>query len=249
MKNYKLSDEKRIAEELKYFFVSSVKQIVDSIQIVKYENLFQESPALTFNSDILSINTLKDMLKLLNNKKDHHHYVSVKLFVENFDILGNPLYELINKSLRSGIFPNDLKESCIVPVQKIKNTKDPLEIRPVNMLMTISKIIEKIVQYQLNKYFEDNDLLKETQSGFRHKHRYESVLNLVITQWKTKVANKKFMVAVFLDLKRAFETINREILLLKLNKYDVRGTELKWFKSYRQNRKQRTKWGNIFHQQ
>lgn len=112
------------------------------------------------------------------------------------------------------------------------------------MLSSISKIMEKIVQNQLSKYFEDNNLLHETQSGFRKNHCCESLLNLVVSQWKMEVAEKKCVIAVFIDLKRAFETINRNILLQKLEKYGVKGIELQWFQSYLSNRSQRTKCGN-----
>lgn len=105
--------------------------------------------------------------------------------------------------------------------------------------------MEKIVQNQLNKYFEKYNLLYETQSGFRKNHSCESLLNLVVSQWKMEIARKNCIIAVFIDLKRAFETVNRDILMQKLEKYGVKDIELKWFQSYLSNRTQKTKCGNF----
>lgn len=185
---------------------------------------------------------LKNILRSMNNKKDANFF-TVQMLLDNFDILGIYLHRLIVSSLYTGVFPDCLKESYIVPTQKVKNTRNPEEIRPVNTLTTISKVLEKVVQCQLNQYFESNNLLNEIQSGFRHNHSCESLLNLVVTQWKTEVTNKNCIVAVFIDLKRAFETVNKEILLKKLEAYGIRGVELKWFSSYLENRSQRTKIG------
>ncbi|XP_075158150.1 uncharacterized protein LOC142231427 [Haematobia irritans] len=169
--------------------------------------------------------------------------VSIKILLNNFDLLGEAIKRLINESMRWGIFPKCLKESYVIPIPKIKNTDNPNEIRPVNMLPILSKILKKVIYTQLNSYFESNNVFIETQSGLRHNHNCESLLNLVITQWKSEVTNKNCIIAVFLDLKRAFETVDRELLVQKIEKYGVKGVESKWFKSYLEERTQRTKCG------
>lgn len=214
----KVSEESKICNELNSFFVTSVQHIVNTIPYVQYNNLIEVNPSLQFKFTFIDIITLKSIMKSMNSKKDQH-YVTVNMLLENFDILGIHIHHLITSSLHTGVFPEDLKESCIIPVEKIKNTNDMNEIRPVNMLMTLSKVLEKVVHHQLTKYLEENNLLYGQQSGFRQQHSCESLLNLVVTQWKAEVANKNCIVAVFLDLKRAFETINRHILLDKLQRY------------------------------
>lgn len=238
-----ISKELEMAEELNTFFVNSVLEIANSIQFVNYENLIDENPQYKFKFELLNISNLKETMKNMNNKKDHN-FLTVKMLLDNFDVIGPHLHRMIIESFQTGIFPDSLKESCVVPIQKVKNTKNPNEIRPVNMLSTISKIMEKIVQNQLNKYFEKNNLLYEAQSGFRKNHSCESLLNLVVSQWKMDIARKNCVIAVFIDLKRAFETVNRDILIQKLEKYGVKDIELKWFQSYLSNRTQKTKCGN-----
>lgn len=81
----------------------------------------------------------------------------------------------------------------------------------------------------------------ERQSGFRAKHSCETALNLIIDEWKTSIAKNKVVIAVFLDFKRTFETIDRNILLTKLYYMGIRGTSLEWFRSYFEGRTQRVK--------
>lgn len=109
------------------------------------------------------------------------------------------------------------------------------------MISVESKILEKVVDIQLRDYLETNKLLFNLQSGFRNNHNCESLINLVVLNWKIAVHNNKIVVAVFLDLKRAFETLDKDILLIKLNSLGIKGKELEWFNSYIRGRIQRTR--------
>ncbi|XP_036320500.1 uncharacterized protein LOC118735005 [Rhagoletis pomonella] len=208
-----ISKELEIAEELNTFFVNSVLEIANSIQFVNYENLIDENPRYKFKFELLSITNLKETMENMNNKKDHN-FLTVKMLLENFDIIGPHLHRVIIESFQTG-----------------KNTKNPNEIRPVNMLSTISKIMVKIVQNQLNKYFEKYNLFCEAQCGFRKNHSCESLLNLVVSQWKMEIARKNCVIAVFIDLKSTFETVNRDILMQKLEKYGIKDIELIGFRA------------------
>lgn len=103
------------------------------------------------------------------------------------------------------------------------------------------KIIEKIVKNQLVQYIEDNNLISPYQSAFRSNYSCETTLNLVIDDWKKASDQGEQIVIVFLDLKRAFETIDRAKMLQKLNQIGIKGVELNWFSSYLNSRKQQTK--------
>lgn len=103
------------------------------------------------------------------------------------------------------------------------------------------KIIERIVKNQLVQYIEDNNLISPYQSAFRSNYSCESTLNLVIDDWKRANDQGEQIVIVFLDLKRAFETIDRKKMLQKLEQMGVDGVELNWFRSYLNSRKQQTK--------
>lgn len=88
---------------------------------------------------------------------------------------------------------------------------------------------------------EENQLISENQSGFRQRHSCETALNLVISHWKSEMNEGNCIAAVFLDFKRAFETIDRSILIEKMKRYGIDGVENQWFGSYLSNRWQRTK--------
>lgn len=104
-----ISKELEIAEELNTFFVSSVLEITNSIQFVNYENLIDENPQYKFKFELLNISNLKETMKNMNNKKDHN-FLTVKMLLDNFDIIGPQLHRVIIESFQTGIFPDNLKE-------------------------------------------------------------------------------------------------------------------------------------------
>jgi hypothetical protein len=97
-----------------------------------------------------------------------------------------------------------------------------------------------VVKNQLSQYIESNNILIPQQSGFRRNHSCETSLSLVLKQWKELVDQNKVIISVFLDLKMAFETIDRQILLQKLLCYGITEIEYEWFKSYLNLRFQQT---------
>lgn len=109
--------------------------------------------------------------------------------------------------------------------------------------------METIVKDQLIDYIEENKLLSKWQSGYRKNHSCETALNLVLNKWKKLVDNKQTVLSVFLDLKRAFETIDRSRLVEKLKTFGIQNNALKWFTSYLDGRKQCTKINNFTSEQ
>lgn len=120
-------------------------------------------------------------------------------------------------SVKEGVFPACWKESMVIPIEKVKNTRRCEEFRPVNMITIESKILEKVVHTQLEEYLEKNNLICKHQSGFRKNHNYEALINLVLTNWKLAIHETKVIVAIFIDLRRAFKTVDRNILMKKLH--------------------------------
>lgn len=237
--NVLFEDDYIISKKFNEYFVSSIEEINSSIQYKVYENLIPDV-ITKFQFKEIVYEDLKSVIKSMNNKRDFN-LMNAVIIHDILDLIGENLVKLINQSLTCGVFPKIFKKSLIRPIEKIKNTIESSEFRPVNMITIEAKIYEKIVLHQLEEYFELNNIISEQQSGFRHKHSCESLINLVIINWKVAIHSNKSIVAVFLDLRRAFETIDRNILLLKLNKYGIVDIELKWFESYLSNRTQQTK--------
>jgi hypothetical protein len=189
---------------------------------------------------------MKDILKGMTDKK-YIDNINGKIL---FDAIDNPIFaveycKLLNDSLATGTIPEAWKISTIVPVPKIAKTVQYDKYRPVNMLPIPEKVLETIVKNQMLKFIKNNDILVEQQSGFRENHSCETALNLILHEWKCQIENGKVIVAVFLDLRRAFETIDRRLLLKKLKQYGFDENTIKWFKDYLTGRKQQTKVGTF----
>ena len=117
--------------------------------------------------------------------------------------------------------------------------------RPVSLLTSISKIFEKVAYNQLSRYFKINKLFCKSQYGFRDEHSTELASVELIDRVMSAFENKNTPVAIYMDLSKAFDTLDHGILLQKLNYYGIKGSELKWFKSYLEDRKQYVETNNI----
>ncbi|MEL6989254.1 MAG: reverse transcriptase family protein, partial [Bacteroidota bacterium] len=152
------------------------------------------------------------------------------------------LVELINSSFKTGIFPEELKVSVVYPLYKNGDPRQPGNYRPISILSTWSKVYERIMNRRLVDYFEKFDLLYSKQFGFRKRHSTVDA----IAEFTEKIRHNTSrgpQNTFFLDFKKAFDTIDHNILIEKLNAYGVRGFALKWLKSYLTNRKQYVKIG------
>ena len=145
---------------------------------------------------------------------------------------------LVNKSLLSGQFPQILKRTIVVPLHK-GGAKDGVgNYRPISILPTYSKIYEKVMYIKLVNYFEVNCIFYEHQYGFRaNKGTTQAMLNIVSDVYCSLDSGDLYF-SMFLDLKKAFDSVSHDVLLSKLSHYGVRGTPLEWFRSYLTNRTQ-----------
>lgn len=154
------------------------------------------------------------------------------------------MLDAINSSLEFGCVAKSWKNSMLLPSPKVSGTIKCEEFRPINMLPTYEKVLEGVVKQQLNEHMDANKILIHEQFGFRVNHSCETALNMIMMDWKSEIDDGNVVIAVFLDLERAFETVCRKRLLLKRQKYGINGVELRWFESYLSDRTQCTKFGS-----
>ncbi len=124
----------------------------------------------------------------------------------------NPLAHIFSLSLKDGIFPDKLKLSRVVPVFKSGNNNECTNYRPIALVSTFAKILEKIVAIKLTNHIEINKLLTPNQFGFQRGLSTEHCI-LHLTNYVTKALNEnKYAIGVFLDLQKAFDVVNHEVL-------------------------------------
>lgn len=134
-----------------------------------------------------------------------------------------------------------LKLAQVCPIHKDGDTGDPSNYRPISLLTIIAKLLEKVIKHRLSKFLEENNLLANNQFGFRQKRSTEDAVIQLTDTVASSLDKGERCIGVFLDLKKAFDTVSIPLLLKKLEVLGVRGTALSWFTSYLSNRRQYVK--------
>ena len=145
---------------------------------------------------------------------------------------------IINQSLCTGIFPNRLKIAKVLPLFKKGDIYYFDNYRPISLLPTVSKIFEKVVYKQLYDYFSKNSLIYKSQYGFRHLHSTELAALELADRLSSNLDDGEIPITIFLDLSKAFDTLDHKILLSKLKYYGLSESALQWFSSYLTDRLQ-----------
>ena len=152
-----------------------------------------------------------------------------------------PLEIIFNKSLGEGHFPSIMKKADIIPLHKAKQHDDSNNYRPISLLLTISKILEKIAYKRTYSFLEQTDQIFKSQYGFRNSHSCENAIQELVGEIIKGKQEDMYTLAVFLDLSKAFDSLEHSVLVKKLEKYGIRGVALKWYESYLRNREIRVK--------
>ena len=141
--------------------------------------------------------------------------------------------------MKTGIFPNKLKLAQVIPIYKKDDPTQVTNYRPISLLLPVlSKVIEKTIAKQLSGYFEDNKLSNQNQYGFRPGHSTEHAALELVDKITSQMDNNETPINIFLDLSKAFDTIDHNILLDKLKYYGLDDIAIQLFRSYLTNRYQ-----------
>ncbi|XP_065673940.1 uncharacterized protein LOC136090891 [Hydra vulgaris] len=231
---------KEIAETFNSFFINIGKMLAGGIPegkksfkfFLKKSDSFMEESELLIDELRLAISMLK------TNKSAGLDKVNPDVVKAVSDIIKKPLFKIFNLSLKNGIFPDQLKLAKIIPIYKGGDDSIKSNYRPISILSCFSKILERIMHNRLYNYLEESNILYDKHFGFRNNHSTEHAVIDLANQILNGFDNDSYTLGIFLDLSKAFDTVNHKILIYKLHNYGVVHSNLKWLQCYLQNRKQ-----------
>ena len=253
--NIIIADEKRVAELMNRCFISITKKLnlkppiintADDIQSLtkNYENhisirkLKEPYPEIvpdSFHFESVSLDDgKKEVLNLNPEKSSACGTIPVRILKQTIDVHLQHLKNAINYTLQPNCFRDKIKQSEVIPIYK---KLDPLEkenYRPVSLLPLVSKVFERIIYKQINTYVEDEI---SNYVGFRKSHGTQHSLVIILERWKQAIDKGEYISVMYMDLSKAFDTINHDLLLAKLRAYGFSASLLNGLHSYLKCRK------------
>ena len=171
--------------------------------------------------------TEEDVLKKLSGlderKATGPDMIPAKLLKIVAPAISTSLTKLFNYSLSQGVFPLEWKQANVMPVPKSGDRHMVNNYRPISVIPVIAKVFESMVHGQLYEYLSRNKILSEEQTGFRPNRSTQDALLRAIDDWKSALDRGQIVAAVMIDLSKAFDSINHNLLLKKLHAYGVQG--------------------------
>jgi hypothetical protein len=232
-------DKVEIANVANNFFVQVGQR---NVAFTSTDHEFEPKPVpVTEMNDfeITTSNEIAEIIKSLeNNKACGIDKIPATFLKDNVDYFSDILSKYINDSFKNGEFPEALKFARVKVLYKSGDPKDINNYRPISVLSTFSKIFEKLIKNQLLSHLQTNKLIHPSQFGFLPASCTTSAASGLINDIVSGLNDKLKTSCIFVDVKKAFDCVNHEVLLSKLHDLGIRGKALKVFQSYLEGRKQ-----------
>ena len=239
--NSTITCPKEIATEFNRYFANIGPSLASTIQHSgkNYSSYLQNSNSKTcFFKPTDEAEITKLIKKLGSRKSAGHDGIKSDVIKMVANEISYPLKLLFNKSLANGSVPDELKIAKVVPIYKKDSPECFGNYRPVSVLPCLSKILERIVYNRTYDFLTKNEILYKQQYGFRSNHSTYMAVHDFVNNISDAIDKDKHTIGIFMDLSKAFDTIDHNILLNKLYHYGLRGISYDWFKNYLSNRKQ-----------
>ena len=229
-------------DDLSKFFTEKIQDIRDNIPKVNTLDIPPKNVPIPFIEFFpTSEEEISKLIKSSKKTKSPCDVFPSSLYTSILPIILPHLNRIFNLSLSSGIFPTNFKHAAVFPILKKANLDPniPSSFQPISLLPFLSKILEKIVANRIRNHSALCDADEVLQSGYKSMHSTETALLKVTNDLRRAADNNKISICLNLDLSAAFETLDHDELLKRLNKYlGISGNALLWFKSYLKERTQ-----------
>ena len=214
-----VSNSMDIAETINEYFSNVAQVLAHDIPLVDVNpESYLERTDCSFSLQTPSVSIVLSFLKKIDEKKATGlDRIPSKLLKMAASIIAPSLTSIFSKSILTGIYPNDWKAAKVTPLLKKGIKSDPNNYRPISVIPVVSKVFEKIVYNQLYYHLDSNKLLLGCQSGFRSLHSTLTALLEATDAWSVNIDNGLLNGVVFIDLTKAFDTIDHKIILRKLS--------------------------------
>ncbi len=236
-----ITDPRKISDEFNDFFVNVGPNLASKIHSSGkqyYDYLNNSHTNSVFFKPITEYEVLKIINNFDKNKSAGHDGIGNLIVKRVANEIAQPLTNIFNLSLSTGKVPDQLKIAKVIPIYKKDDEEIFSNYRPVSVLPCFSKILERLVFNRCIKFIDQNDILNNKQYGFRANHSTHMAIMQLVDKVNKAVEKNETTIGVYLDLSKAFDTIDHNILLYKLEHYGFRGVVFDWFKSYLNDRKQ-----------
>ena len=245
----KCSDKARISEHFNSFFATIGSQNENNIRRHEgstYKNYLTNQYDCTFAFHLINNN---DTLRIIKNIKMSHSKGYDGISTEHLKLINKDISKcltlIINQSLNSGIFPDNLKIAKVTPIYKKGDKQIITNYRPISVLPVISKIFETVIHEQLSEYFVTNNLFSPQQYGFRKNSSTELAALELLDRLLIQLDSRKIPINFYIDLSKAFDSLRHDILLQKLSYYGITNKAKFLLESYLKNRKQFVQIGDV----
>ena len=238
-----ITDKEEMASAVNEHFINVGHSIASKIEInskddpMQYLTAIEKSARFKFKS-VTKHWALTALKVLKESKSPGPDKIPAKVLKDAAELICVSLAMIFNESLWRGVFPERWKAARVTPIFKSVQQPDMNNFRSISVLSGVSRLFKKVDHYQLFKFLTANNLLSDNQFACRKLHSTITSLRNLTDTWYKNIDERMINISLFLDLSKAVDTINNEILLSKLGKYGIIQNELAWFTSYLIGRKQ-----------